>query len=286
MIIRKSMVGGIKMLKMTKGLTAGAVVSYLLALILYQVIGFQETDSMEFRQTPFLLFPAQLFLVLGIVFTVLAVLVYKGIVKTPKLKKPLVAAVLVACAVCVAVSAVASGTAYEETTYGEDGTKNMPESVQVLFPYFYQNNRNYSRYNVHYAHFAGTDYVNIWGASYYDIEYFRSTSPFMNLQFWMEKAFDTPFNSTSTMVDSEGTEKTVDGISLIFYEDGDTYAVRIDGLFSTCYVYLRNARLYDEGPEDFEKTAVRQYELIRQAVSDGAFLDNSIWSDPVSEQPE
>lgn len=274
------------MLKMTKGLTAGAVLSFLASLILYQVIGFQETDSMEYRQTPFLLFPAQLFLVLGIVLTVLAVLVYKGIVETKKLKKPLAAAVSVACAVCVAVSAFASGTAYEEIAWGEDGTKNMPESVQELFPYFYQNNRNYSSYNVNYSHFAGTDYVNIWGASYYDAEYFSSTSPFMNLQFWMEKAFVTPFSSIATVVDSEGTEKTVDGISLISYADGDTYAVRIDGVFSTFYVYLSGARIYDESLEDFEKTAVQQYHLIRQAVKDGVFLDDSIWPDPFSEYEE
>lgn len=268
-----------KMLKMTKGLTAGAVLSFLTSLILFQVVGFQDTCSMEFWQTPFLLFPAQLFLVLGIVFTVLAVLVYKGIIETKKLKKPLVAAVSVACAVCVAVSVYASCTAYEEFTYGENGAKNMSENVQQMFPYFYQDNRDYSRYNVYYSHFVGTDYLDIYGASYYNVEYFRSTSPFMNLQFWMEKAFVTPFSSIVTVVDSEGTEKTVDGVSLISYCDGDTYAVRIDGLFSTCYVYLRNARLYDESLEDFEKTAVRQYNLIKQAVKDGVFLDDSIWLD-------
>ncbi|MGN1194563.1 MAG: hypothetical protein ACI4SB_03685 [Acutalibacteraceae bacterium] len=267
------------MLKTTKGLTVGAVLSFLASLILYQVIGFQSTDSMELEHIVFLLFPAQLCLIFGILFTALAILVYKGYVDTKKLKKPLVAAVSVACAVCVAVCSYAYSTVYDTFTYGEDGAKNMPENVQEMFPYFYQDNRNYSRYNVNYSHFAGTDYVNIWGASYYDAEYFRSTSPFMNLQFWMEKSFVTPFSSVVTVVDSEGTEKSVDGVSLISYVDGDTYAVRIDGLFSTFYVYLRNARLYDESLEDFEKTAVRQYNLIKQAVKDGAFLDDSIWPD-------
>ena len=269
------------MLKMTKGLTAGAVLSFLASLILYQVVGFQETDDMGYDFRVFLLRPAQLCLVLGIVFTVLAVLVYNGYVDTRKLKKPLVSVVSVACAVCIAVTGYEYSTVFSPFTFG-DGGKDMPPSVQEMFPYFYKNNCDYSKYNIDFSHFGSTNYLYIFGGTY-EAEYLKSTSPFINLQFWMEKSFVTPFNDFGMEVKTQGTEKEVDGVSIISYADGDDYAVRIDGLFSTFYVSLTSARIYEESQEDFEKMAVKQYGLIRQAIKDGIFMDESIWPDPLSE---
>ena len=267
-----------KMLNTTKGFTAGAVLSVLASLILYQVVGFQETYDMGYSMIVFLLYPARLCLVFGILFAVLAILVYKGNVDIKKLKKPLVSAVSVACAVCIAVCGYAYSTAYTQFTL-DDSFKNMPQNVQEMFPYFYKNNTDFSRYDVEYSHFGGTDYLYIFGAGNYKAEYLTSTSPFLNLQFLMEKIIITPFNESGMEVVADGIEKEVDGVSLISNADADDYAVRIDGFFHTFYVSLTNARVYETSLEDFEKMAVKQYGLIRQAVKDGVFSDDSIWPD-------
>ncbi len=257
--------------KMLKFLSACTTIS---AIVLYGAIVFQSISIIDFQYAQILLFSAQALLLLTIIFIVCTILISKGIFDSAKVKKIVVASVAVVLLGCVSSITYGFLTCYNCYT-PEDVLENNKTYVQALFPYHDITDSKSEIMDLEVSHIPGSDYIYLYcyGTLDYEVEYFKSVSPFMNWKFKMEKSILTPLNEFDMDVPVPGKEMKVDGINLTVFVDENGYAVLIKSFNQAIYASLLDASADKILVDDFAREVIKQTKLLENATKERIFLD-------------
>lgn len=266
-------------MKTKKHLKISLVSSMLMSLILYGAILFQSISILEFQYAQMLLFSAQTFVMLTIIFIICFVAISKNILSITKIKKIIVSSVSVCLSICAVVMGYGWLSCYNCYT-PENIIENDKVFVQQFIPYhdIFDNKRENTELLV--SHIPGTDYIslNCYGISDfgtpfdYKVEYFKSASVFMNMKFRLEKCLSSYFSVYDIDVVALGKEMEIGGTKLTVYVEDNDYAIFIKSFGQTIYASLINVP-DDISAEDFAKEVIRQFELLDQATKEKVFLD-------------
>lgn len=268
-------------MNISKFLKLAAVCSAVICVILYGTILFQTISMLEFQYALILLYAAEALLVLTIIFAVFSILVSKDILDTIKTKKIVIVSTVVVVIGCVSSIIYGALTCYNLYT-PEDIIENDKEYVQSFFPY--QDITEWKKGFMDFAvsHMPGTDYISLWNiktstSGYqcnYNLEYFKSSSPFMTEKFRLARSFPTPLNKLDFDVWVPGEKMEVDGVKLTAFIDGNEYAVLIKSFNQSVYASLtKNASASEITFEDFAREVINQMELLDNATKEKVFLD-------------
>lgn len=278
-------------MNITKTFKILLVCSSVLSIVLYSCILFQSFGFLEFQSALFLLYFAEAFLLLTVVFAVSVVLDNKTVINTAKIKQSSIAVSVIVLIVCAGLCGYAYVDCYNCYT-----PKVLFESdigkVQSYYPY--HNLEEYSRsekdpVELSVSHIPGTDYIYLYcygdyfsDTNYdYELEYVKTVSAFMKYKFCLERLFPTQFNEIEIDVQTYGEIIKVDEFSVIAYVDGNDYAVLLNRLGSCTYASLINAP-ESVSIEDFAREAIKQSDLLNNATKEKTFLDVSLsetWED-------
>lgn len=257
-----------------------SIIFAVISIVLYLCITFQTIGSIDYDELLFLLYPAEAFLVLSIFFGILTLLL-----KNDKLEEytgkiiAIISTVSVVTA-CLAFSVYGYKTLYTWYT-PENFFSENPDYVQKIYPYTdyeYSEKKN-SEFGIHndfnMNHIPGTTYIDVYssGKYRYNIEYFESVSPFMNLKFKLSRAIPTPFNDMEVPVIGPAQETTVDGVKLTIFANDSSYAVLITSFNKNCFAVLENVNPDEMSAEEFARDTIKQMALFEDAVKNKYFLD-------------
>lgn len=277
-------------MNITKTLKVLLACSSVLSVVLYSCILFQTFGLLEFQSALFLLYFAEAFLLLTVVFAVGMVLNNKTVIDEVKTKR-----ICVATAVAVLLScSLLCGYAYLDCYNCYTPEKLFKNDIKVIQPFYpYHNVEEYSReekdpMDLSVSHIPGTDYIYLYcygdyfsDTNYdYELEYVKTVSPFMKYKFCLERLFPTQFNETEIDVQAHGEKMKVDGLSLVAYVDGNDYAILLNRFGSCLYASLVNAP-ESITVEDFAREIINQSELLDNAINEKTFFDVSVsetWS--------
>lgn len=266
-------------MKTHKCLILLSILSAVVSVVLYGVTFFQSVSMLEFQYAQILLFLAEMFLVLTILFSIFLAISFKNVLSLPKFKKIIIGLVLACVAVCILVTGYGLLSCYNLYT-PENIMENDKDYVQKFMPYHNILDDYKESTDLSVSHIPGTDYVyiNCYGTSElgiplnYEVEYFKSVSPFMNMKFRFERMVLSPLNRYDLDVVGVGEDMEIDGTKLTVYVENNDYAVLIKSFGKTIYASLINVP--DEVTiEDFAKEVIRQFELIDDATQKKVFLD-------------
>lgn len=266
-------------MKTKKFLKISLVCLPIISVILYGIIFSQSISVLEFQYAQFLLFAAEIILFLTVVFMIFLLLISKNTITLTKAKKPLASLVLFFAIVYVVLTGYSYITCYNLYT-PENLLKNDKVYIQQFMPYhnILDDYREDTELSV--THIPGTDYVflNCYGTSEtgiplnYEVEYFKSTSPFMNMKFNLERAFLSPLSEYDIDVAVPSKDMEIDGTKLTVFVDDNDYAVLIKSSNRSIYTSLTNAT-EEISVDDFARETIRQFELLNSAVKEKVFLD-------------
>ena len=257
--------------KRLKFLSACTTIS---TVVLYCAIMFQSISIMDFQYTQILLFSAQSLLLLTIIFIVCTILISKGIFDSAKGKKIIVASVMVVLLGCVSSITYGFLTCYNCYT-PEDILENNKTYIQSLFPAHNITDAKSEIMDLEVSHIPGSDYIYLYcyGTLDYEVEYFKSASPFMNWKFKTERSILTPLNEFDMDILVTGKEMEVDGIKLTVFIDANGYAALIKSFNQAIYVSLLNASADKILVDDFAREVIKQMKLLENATKEKVFLD-------------
>lgn len=266
----------------SKYLKVASFLVIALSIALYGSIFFQAFNFMEFQFVLFLLYFAQTFLLLFVVFIVCIVLIDKTMIHTNKIKQ----GCIVATSIILIGSLVLCGYAYLDcyNSYTPENLfENETKSIQRFYPY--HDIENYSKkekdpIDLSVSHIPGTDYIYLYcydtflsnSECDYELEYLESISPFLHFDFWLERNILTQSNSWEIDVYAEATTMKVDGVSFKAYIDGNDYAVLFSRFGKSVYASLLDAPK-DVTIEAFAREVIGQIDLLDNATDEKIFLD-------------
>lgn len=234
---------------------------------------------LEFQYAQILLFSAETFAILTVIFIICLVIISKDITTLSKAKKVIIGSVSVCIPVCVLLTGYGLLSCYNCYT-PEDIMKNDKPYIQRFMPYHDILDDKNENTDLMVSHIPGTNYVflNCYGTSSsgipldYEVEYFKSVSPFMNMKFKFERMFLSPLSEFDLDVLVPGKDMEIDGVKLTVYVDDNDYAVFIKSFGQSVYASLINAP--DEvSIEEFAREIIKQFELLDNATKEKVFLD-------------
>lgn len=269
-------------MNISKHLTIATIFAALLSIALYCSILFQSFGFMEFQFALFLLYFAQAFLLLFVVFLVCTIVARKATGESTIIKKTCISLVSILLTGCIVLCGYAYLNCYNSYTPENLFTEDS-ESVQSFYPY--HNIADFSieekdPINLSVSHIPGTDYVDLYcyddsisgpGCDY-EVEYLNSASPFMLFKFWLERVVPTPFNTLDIDVYAPGERMRVNGESFTAFVNGNNYAVLINSFGSCTYASILGAP-EDLTVEDFAREIIKQTDLLDTATEEKLFLD-------------
>ncbi len=254
--------------------------AFVLSLVLYCSILFQQTYFLEFEFLPILLFSAQALLVISVFLIVCSVLILKQKMTAEKLKIKILIpciVILVGCISLVLYNVLACYNCYTPDEYIEDNK----ETVQTLFPYHDIINSEYENFDICASYVTGTKYFwlesqggSIYGLpQHYDVRYFESLSPFMNFKFRLET--DNPIikDWAELKVISNGEILKIGNDTVIFFESDGAYGVLVKDFNKTTYATLTYAEYSNISKEDFAEEIIEQHKILKQLSKENTFFD-------------
>lgn len=254
--------------------------AFVLSLVLYCSILFQQTYFLEFEFLPILLFSAQALLVISVFLIVCSVLISKQKITAEKLKIKILIPCIVILVGCISL-VLYNVLAFYDCYTPEEYIENNKETVQILFPYHDIINSEYENFDICVSYITGTKYFwlesqggSIYGLpQHYDIRYFESLSPFMNFKFRLET--DNPIikDWAELKVISNGEIIKIGDDTVIFFESDGAYGALVKDFNKTTYATLTYAEYSNISKEDFAEEIIEQHEALKQISKNNTFFD-------------
>lgn len=260
-------------------LKVSIIFTTILSVILYSAVLFQNITVMEFQDALFLLYPAEALSIITLIMIASLILIRKDRVSADKMKKPMIGLCTTIAVLCIILTCYAYLDCYNCYT-PERLLESDKTYIQMLFPYHNIDDDKVET-DVEVSHIPGTDYICLYGygpytsgdAHDYEIEYFKSKSPFMNFKFKSERTILTPLNEYDLDVIAPGEKITVDNVKLKVYVDEDNCAVFINKFDQAIYAYVSDMDVIGITAEDFAREVISQFEALETIVDDKYFLD-------------
>lgn len=265
-------------MKTKRNLIIATVLCIIISSIAQWYLFFTGISDTDFLVLQILTYVTDGLLLLAVLFVIGFILLQKGVIEQQKIKKS---------AIVVTAIFVLSGiglTGYGYFTYynlytPETQLENPDTAVAELFPY--HNISEDMNADLEVSHNLFEDHIGIYcnGLSKssefmaYRVDYFESLSPLMNINYATERSTKTPFTDPFDIdVEAEGKTMSVKGKEVIIYVDNGNYAVLISGFNRTIYASLtgRNESITEK---EFAEEIVNQFELLKDVVDSGRFLD-------------
>ncbi len=273
----------------SKYLKIASLVSALLTVVLYCVFSFQASMTiLEFKTALFPLYFAEAFLVLTVAFLVCLIICKKTSIDFNRVKKGLIAFIIIAIVCCTAFCCYAYVDCYKAYMSGEK-INNDIAYMKKFYPY--KNLDDYSTEQLfrdfEISHIPGTDFIQLnYGNidpyvdveksnSGYRMEYIKSSSPLMNFKFFNENIWPSAINEIDESQLPEVRIMEVDGVIFVAYINRNNYGVFVSSLGESAYAILTDAS-DDVTVENFAREVFKQMDLLSEAVIDRYFLDASV----------
>ncbi|MBE6802717.1 MAG: hypothetical protein E7530_07515 [Ruminococcaceae bacterium] len=264
----------------SKKLIITSIFTAVVSIVLFCLGMYQEIDMIEFEYLLIFLYSAQAFMVLTLVFIVGAFLFMKTDINVSVLKKTVVTITAFIITVCILFIGYNSINFYDGYT-PSDMIDNENMLVQEFFPYHKTDDEK--NIDISVSHITGTDYLTFSSRSVsenglyftYDVEYFESVSPFMNLKFYLERGLLLPSDVIYVNAFSDYEEIEKSGFKAVIFTkmDNDDIGIYLRKGNKAIYSELKNDSRKPVNVEDFLEITIEQFETIELKVDENYFLD-------------